>query len=119
MATMSSNNDPGSSPVNHTTIWAVAAVLVAVIVAAVGLSYTGMEAGAILALLSGLLGLGVPLVALLDRVTTVQRVNAIQDRKLDTIEERTNGGLEPRIKSAVGEVLSERFGPPPGSESTP
>ena len=112
---MSSNNDPGSSPVNHTTIWAVAAVLVAVIVAAVALSYTGMEAGAILALLSGLLGLGVPLVALLDRVTTVQRVNAIQDRKLDIIEERTNGGLEPRMRSAVDAALSERFGPAPGS----
>ncbi len=101
---------PGAFPVNKTTLWAVVTVLIAVLVAGVALALSGMEAAGIIALLTGLATIGGTLVAVLDKVTTVHRINADQDAKIDVIEERTNGGLEPRIQKAVQAALEQRFG---------
>lgn len=101
---------------NHTTIWAGVSVLLTVLIAGVVLSYTGMETGAIIALLGGLLALGGVGLANLDKLTNVQRVNVEQDRKLDVIEERTNGGLQREIRANMEAALNERFGPPPTVE---
>lgn len=96
---------------NTSTLWATVAVLALVVTAGVALSFTGMDAAAVVAFLTGLLTVAGGLVALLDRVTTVQRVNAEQTRKLDVLDERTNGGLDRRIKENVNAALTDRFGP--------
>ena len=96
---------------NHVTLWAGLGVLVAVLVAGVALAVSGMDAAGIIALLTGLATIAGTMVAMLDKLTTVHRINAEQDKKIDVIEERTNGGLEPRIQNAVAAALDDKFGP--------
>lgn len=98
---------------NTATLWAAVSLLIAVIVAGVALALSGMETGAVIALLAGLVGIGGTVVAILDRITTVHRVNAQQDQKLETIERRVNGELDQRIATAVNDSLTSRFGPGP------
>lgn len=115
--TININGEPGAARVNTSTLWAAVCLLVAVIGAGVALALSGMETGAVIALLTGLVGIGGGLVAVLDRMTTVQRINAKQDQKLETIERRVNGELDQRIATAFDEKLTERFGPAPSSSA--
>ena len=107
---------PGATRVNNSTLWAVVCVFLAILGAGVALSFSGMESAAIIGLLTGLSAIVGTMVAVLDKLTTVHRINAEQDGKIDIIEERTNGGLEPRIQAAVSAALVDRFGPPPGTD---
>lgn len=96
---------------NNSTLWAAVCVCLAILGAGVALSLSGMDTAAVIGLLTGLGAIVGTLVAGLDKLTTIHRINAEQDEKIEIIEERTNGGLEPRIQSAVEAALADRFGP--------
>lgn len=104
---------------NTATLWAAVCVFLAILAAGVALSFSGMDTAAIIGLLTGLVAIVGTMVAVLDKLTTVHRINAEQDEKINVIEERTNGSLEPRIQSAVSAALDERFGPPPERADRP
>lgn len=84
---------------NTATVVAATVMVVALIAAGVALAFAGWESGSIVGFLAGLAGVGGTVVALLDKLVTVQRVNVEQTQQLTTIERRTNGELDARIRA--------------------
>lgn len=111
---MSSNEGPGPAvrQVNAMTLWATVALLVAVIASGAAMAVSGMETTAIIGFLTEISIIGGGVVAILDRVTTVHRVNVEQDQKLETVVHQTNGALSSTVETIVNNALDKRFGPP-------
>lgn len=84
---------------NTATVVAATVMVVALFAAAVALAFAGWDGAQIAGLLTGVAGVGTTVVMLLDKLVTVQRVNVEQSTQLQTIERRTNGELDARIKA--------------------
>lgn len=94
------------------------AALLAVLVAGVALSLSGMSTEGIIGLLTALVAVGGGLVGVFNQMTDVKRINADQDAKIAVITEQTNGVLAGKIKTAVTEALREAMNGPTISLST-
>lgn len=104
---------PRVIPIDIVTLIAAVSVILAVLATGVALSYSGMKVEAIIALLTGLSAIVGTLVAILSKLATVHRVNAVQDQKLQRIEVQTNGTLQESVRTEIAAALTQRFGPGP------
>lgn len=98
--------------VHVVTVVGAVLVILALIAAGVVLSLSGRGPAEIGGLLTGLGGVAVVLLQALDTAAKLREQTRRQDRKLDKIEQQTNGALEDRMKSVVDQALRERFGEP-------
>lgn len=92
---------------NTVTIVCGASLVACLLIAAVALGLAGWETGAILGLLAGVLGIATPVLALLDKVTNVQRETGEQSHALGTISRRVNGELDARLDAAADRAASK------------
>lgn len=99
------------------TLIAAACVIVAVLGTGVALSLSGMPVEAIVALLTGMAAICGTLIAILGKLSTVHRVNAVQDQKLQKIETQTNGTLQAVIRDEISKAMSLYFKPEPPKET--
>lgn len=96
---------------NTSTLWAGVVCLVALLSAGVALLNSGLDQAAALGFLGGIITVAAGLLALYDRLTTIQRVNVVQDEKIDTVVEQTNGKLRDVVADEIAAALAARFGP--------
>lgn len=103
---------PTATPTGHTlTFIAGLVVLVSLIGAATALGIAGWDANAILGLLTGIAGVGVPLVVAIGGLTNLKQATDRQTITLAKIDHQTNGVLTDKIaagaEAAVRKVLNE------------
>lgn len=97
----------GSATVTlHTsTLVAGAGILVALVAAAVALALAHWDTGAIVGLLTAIIGVGAVALGQLDHLARVRDEQREQSATLATIDRRTNGELDARIAAAVASAL--------------
>lgn len=83
-------------------------LLVCLIGAAVALTYAGMDPAAIVGLLSGIAGVGAPLVGLLGKLTSLHQETVQQSETIAKIDHQTNGVLDARIHRAVSVAIQQQ-----------
>lgn len=110
---------PGEIRVSKGTVYATIALIMAGFVACIALAFAGWKAPEIIGLMSGLLGLGGAVIALLEGLTRVLRINVDQSERLDeqseklaTVERQTNGEMTARINEAVTAALKAALNGP-------
>jgi uncharacterized transporter YbjL len=100
--------ETNSNPTGHAlTIIAGLVVLVCLVGAAVALALAGWSGNAIMGLLTGIIGVAGPLIAVTARLTDLKTATDAQTLTLAKIDHQTNGVLNQRIKDAVHSALNE------------
>lgn len=90
-----------------TTLVAALVLFVCLVGAAVALTYAGMDPAAIVGLLSGIAGVGVTLVGLLGKLSSLHQETTQQTDRLVKIDHQTNGTLRKIIRDEFHAAMNE------------